>query len=134
VKPNVILTFDPWKQYEFHPDHRAVGLRTTEARMFSDLPWVCPEHRLSGTEPYHPSEIYLFNPQTANYWVDISDHLEEKIQACLSHNSQLDLVRVEADLERYKQSIMNLAQKQAAATAYRYAEAFYKVDDSDFEI
>ena len=25
LKPDVVLTFDPWKKYMMHPDHRAIG-------------------------------------------------------------------------------------------------------------
>jgi LmbE family N-acetylglucosaminyl deacetylase len=27
-QPSIIISFDPWKHYEFHPDHRVVGFMT----------------------------------------------------------------------------------------------------------
>src|SRR5216684_4520786 len=31
LKPDVVFTFDPWKRYELHPDHRATGICTFDA-------------------------------------------------------------------------------------------------------
>src|SRR5690242_15139000 len=30
-RPDVVFTFDPWKRYDIHPDHRTVGLSTQDA-------------------------------------------------------------------------------------------------------
>ncbi|MHB1626906.1 MAG: PIG-L deacetylase family protein, partial [Bacilli bacterium] len=31
IRPDVVITFDPWKRYEIHSDHRVVGFAMIEA-------------------------------------------------------------------------------------------------------
>ncbi|MBE3574264.1 MAG: PIG-L family deacetylase [Firmicutes bacterium] len=46
VRPNLLVTFDPWKRYELHPDHRRVGQVTLDARLAAKLPLYPVEARL----------------------------------------------------------------------------------------
>jgi len=134
IQPEVILTFDPWKHYEFHPDHRAVGFVVCEARMLADLPWICPEDTLEGIHPWHPSEMYLFAPQEANYWVDISPTIDRKVRARLAHRSQNDFIRCEKDTQAFVQFIQDQAAETGRHGGLAYAEAFHKVDSTDLLI
>jgi len=129
-QPEIILTFDPWRHYEFHPDHRMVGFTTTEARMLADLPWVCPEFTLEGLVPWHAEEMYLFAPQEANYWVDIGEVIEVKVKSRLAHRSQNDFIRNEQDVQNFIQEIQRTAEQAGLACGVRYAEAFHKVDQT----
>jgi LmbE family N-acetylglucosaminyl deacetylase len=131
IQPDVILTFDPWKHYEFHPDHRAVGFVVCEARMLADLPWICPEDILEGLQPWHPGEMYLFAPQEANYWVDIQATIEMKVRARLAHRSQNDFIRCEQDAQRFARFIRDQAAEAGRRCGLAYAEPFYKVDSTD---
>lgn len=130
-QPEVILTFDPWKHYEFHPDHRAVGFIVTEARMLADLPWICPEFTLEGLSPWHAGELYLFMPEEANYWVDITETIEIKVQSRMAHHSQNDFIHCEADAQAFAAQIKELAFNAGKSQGYRFAEAFHKVDQTD---
>lgn len=134
LRPDVVITFDPWKHYEFHPDHRAVGFAATEARMLSDLPWICPELTLEGTSAWHPEEMYLFAPQDPNYWVDISETIEIKVEARLAHHSQNDFIHSEADQMGFKERIRDDSREAGREKAMHFAEAFYKVDDTELFI
>lgn len=127
-QPSIILTFDPWKHYEFHPDHRAVGFVTGEARMLADLPWICPEFTMEGLLPWHIPELYLFSPQEPNYWVDISSTIELKVKSRLVHCSQNDFIQCEDDRQSFIGEIKTRAEETGKACGYAYAEAFYKVD------
>lgn len=133
-QPDIILTFDPWKHYEFHPDHRAVGFTTVEARMLADLPWVCPEFTLEGIPPWHAQEMYLFAPQEPNYWVDIAETLELKVQSRLAHRSQNDFIQCEQDVQGFIQEIKRSAEQAGKDCGNRYAEAFHKVDQTQLWI
>jgi len=130
-QPEIILTFDPWKHYEFHPDHRAVGYTTAEARMLADLPWVCPEFTLEGLAPWHTQEMYLFAPQEPNYWVDISETIEVKVKSRLAHRSQNDFIQCDQDVQAFVNEIKACAEQ---AGQVGYAEAFHKVDQTIFWI
>ncbi len=134
LRPQVILTFDPWKHYEFHPDHRTVGFYATEARMLADLPWIYPELTMEGIPPWHPEEMYLFAPQEPNYWVNIHSVLETKIRARLAHCSQNDFILSEADREKFIQEIMAAAHNEGVTRGIDYAEAFHKVDGTSLNL
>jgi LmbE family N-acetylglucosaminyl deacetylase len=131
--PEIIVTFDPWKHYEFHPDHRAVGFITSEAHILADLPWICPEYTLEGVQPWRPAELYLFAPQDPNYWVDISDTIGIKIPSRLAHSSQCELGSDQEE-QRLVTYFKNLAAEAGQVAGYAYAEAFRKVFDSELTI
>ena len=133
-QPNIILTFDPWKHYEFHPDHRTVGFVVSEARMLADLPWVCPEFTLEGLVPWHAEELYLFAPEEPNYWVDITDTVDLKVKSRLVHHSQNDFIHCEADAQNFADQIKTWARKNGEPNGVQYAEAFHKVDQTELWI
>ena len=136
IRPDILLTFDAWRPYELHPDHRAVGFAAAEAGYLADSPWYHPEHVVEKLEPYKPQEIYLFAPGELNYWVDISDTIQLKIEALKCHASQVaepgfaPLDAIERLPERIKARAAQVGQPQGIA----YAEAFRKLGRSDLEI
>lgn len=134
LQPNVIITFDPWKHYEFHPDHRAVGFMATEARMLADLPWICPELTLEGISPWHPEEMFLFSPQEANYWVDITLEIDQKVKARLAHQSQNDFIHSDSDRDRFIADIRSVAERQGKIPGFNFAESFHKVDGTNITL
>ncbi|HZV51198.1 MAG TPA: PIG-L family deacetylase [Candidatus Dormibacteraeota bacterium] len=86
-RPDLLITFDPTPRYRQHPDHRVVG------RMALDAAWPCARDRLTHPEagpPHETAEAWLFGAPTeqADLTVDVSEVLEEKIQARLEHRSQ----------------------------------------------
>ncbi|MFD0693279.1 PIG-L deacetylase family protein [Paenibacillus sp. GCM10027628] len=88
AKPDILITFDPWRKWEFHPDHRALGLLATEAAYLADGCWYYPEHLTEGIDPWKPREVYLFWSDEPNYAVDVSDVWERKWEAADAHTSQ----------------------------------------------
>jgi len=133
-RPKIIVSFDPWRHYEFHPDHRTVGFVTAEAHILADLPWICPECTMEGVGPWRPCELYLFAPQDPNHWVDISDTIDIKIHSRLAHDSQCDFISSEEDREQFVAYFRKQASEAGKAAGYAYAEAFRKVFDSDLII
>lgn len=89
-----VLTFDPWKRYEIHPDHITVGRMASEAAAFSCFPLLHPEHLEDGTEAVQPKEVWYMGPleHKPNRVVDISGTLEKKIAATLRHSSQIEML------------------------------------------
>lgn len=134
VRPDIVITFDPWKHYEFHPDHRSVGFVAAEAYILADLPWICPEYTMEGIAPWHPGELYLFAPQEPNYWVDISDTIDIKIQGRLAHRSQNGAIQSGEDTRRLIGYFRQQAALAGAAAGLAFAESFRKVHDTDLYI
>lgn len=93
LKPDILITWDYFAPYEFHPDHRTVGMLAMEAAEFAHLPLFFPEHINEGLEPHFVSEHFYMakNPVDANKVVDITDTIDKKIAALLLHESQMDL-------------------------------------------
>jgi LmbE family N-acetylglucosaminyl deacetylase len=136
MRPDILLTFDAWRPYELHPDHRTVGFAAAEAGYLADSPWYYPEHMVEKLEPHKPREMYLISPGEPNYWVDISETIELKIEAIKSHLSQVAEPgfappdALERLPERQRARAAHVGRPQGMA----YAEAFRKLGRSDLEI
>jgi LmbE family N-acetylglucosaminyl deacetylase len=85
TRPDVLLTFDPNVAYRYHPDHRVVG------RVALDAAWPCARDPLTypkAGEPHETKEAWCFAGSQPTLEVDVSDVIEEKIEARLAHASQ----------------------------------------------
>jgi LmbE family N-acetylglucosaminyl deacetylase len=120
-RPDVVFTFDPWKRYEMHPDHRATGLCTFDA-IAAARGWMnYPEQLHDGKTEHKVKQVYFFNTDQPNHWVDISEVLDTKIQARLSHTSQVQLANPPGGYLR------RWAAEAGATQGYAFAEAFHYV-------
>lgn len=101
VRPDIMFTWDPFTPYEGHPDHRAVAWAAHEAASFSHFPLYYPEHRDEGLEPHYVGEQYFFAkvPWDVNKAVDISGHVERKIDALCEYVSQMELTVAELQIQ-----------------------------------
>ncbi|HHY75811.1 MAG TPA: PIG-L family deacetylase [Firmicutes bacterium] len=88
VKPDFIITLDPWLTYEAHPDHRKTAMAAVEAAMYAPFPLAYPEDIREGQEPHAVSGIAFAVSSHPNTVVDITETWERKIAACLCHKSQ----------------------------------------------
>ncbi|MHA1651628.1 MAG: PIG-L deacetylase family protein [Candidatus Helarchaeota archaeon] len=90
LKPNIVLTFDPWNPYEPHSDHRKTALAAFESCYFCHYPLFHPEQNLA---KHFVSEVWLFRSPTPNNWVSLtSKDLRVKIKALLKHRSQMQML------------------------------------------
>ncbi|MBS7248982.1 MAG: PIG-L family deacetylase [Candidatus Freyarchaeota archaeon] len=114
-KPDIVMTHDPWKRYECHPDHRHTGMMAIEAASFSLYSTeIKPADPL--LEPHLVSEIWLFNTDNPNYWVDITDTIDKKLDALIQHKSQLG--------EEMAKFAQRANAKTGAAYGVKFAEEF----------
>jgi LmbE family N-acetylglucosaminyl deacetylase len=127
-KPDIVITFDPWRKWEFHPDHRAVGLLATEAAYLADGCWYFPEHLAAGLAPWKPREVYLFWSDEPNYTVDIADTWERKLQAADAHVSQ------GSGGQTFGGKYAAWMKEQAASEQELYRETFRKVYRTELAI
>lgn len=89
MKPDIVLTHDPWIHYQIHPDHRAAGQAVVEAIASARDQLYFPEQLAEGLEAHRVKELYLFMPQEPNFWVDIRDTFDQKMAALSRHQSQV---------------------------------------------
>jgi LmbE family N-acetylglucosaminyl deacetylase len=128
VRPDLVIAQSSdrvWdRMYFSHPDHLAVGEATASA-VYPDSRnrWSHVELLDEGFEPHSVARMWLTGLEP-NLFVDITDVIELKVQALLSHESQVS----ERDVNDL---IRNWAADNAALAGWqpgRFAEAFREVD------
>ncbi len=119
VRPYTIMTFDPWRPYQLHPDHRATGLAALDAVIAARDHLFFPEQLRDGLEVARVHEVYLFGAAEPDTWVDISETIEQKIHAATAHASQ-----IRDDLDRRAERHRARAREIGEPRGLAYAEAF----------
>jgi LmbE family N-acetylglucosaminyl deacetylase len=77
------------RHYVNHPDHRAAGRSAVDAVYpASKKPLMFPELLAEELGPHVVRELWLAAPEDADTFVDISDVLDEKVKAVLTHRTQ----------------------------------------------
>ncbi len=93
LKVDTAISFNPWGHGEENPDHWVTGRAVEEACWMSSMPNDFPEHLEAGIQPHPVRERYYFygRPgQPYNRVVDITAHIEKKIDAIAGCRSQGD--------------------------------------------
>lgn len=120
-RPDSIFTFDPWKRYEIHPDHRATGLCTFDAIAVSRDRMTYPEQICGSITQHNVKQVYFFNTDEPNHWIDISEVIDKKIAARCAHVSQVNPANhPDGYLRRW-------GREAGAARGYAFAEAFHYI-------
>lgn len=117
-RPQRVLTWDPWRHYELHPDHRAAGLATLDAILAAGNPHYFPEQRAEGLATHQVAEVYLYGVAEPDTRVDITATLERKLAAIACHRSQVE--RKPGVLEDVRRCNADYGREGGS----RYAEAF----------
>lgn len=121
-RPHIVITIDPWRRYQLHPDHRAAGQAALDA-IYSAREWhIFPEQLVGEVEPWRVREVYLFWTDRADYWEDISESIERRISALARHASQVGV-----DMERLAERIREWTREMGEEPGYKHAEAFKRI-------
>ena len=101
LQPHIVMSWDAFTPYEGHPDHRAVAQAANEAAGFSHLANFYPEQITEGLAPHCVGEFWSFAkaPRDQNKFVDITDHIDAKIDALCAHEAQM--VLTVADMQHH---------------------------------
>jgi LmbE family N-acetylglucosaminyl deacetylase len=122
LRPDVLMTHDPWRRYQLHPDHRAVGTCVLDAMVAARdhlyIPRLYYEEELL---PHGVPEIMLFSTDEPNVWADIGSTFERKLHALRAHASQVTRI---PDLEGRMRERARLA---GEPYGIELAEAFHLV-------
>ncbi|MGE5618632.1 MAG: PIG-L deacetylase family protein [Sphingomonadaceae bacterium] len=122
VRPDVLMVHDPWRRYQLHPDHRAVGICTLDAMVAARDHLYFPHLFHEGLMPHTVPEILLFGTDEANVWVDTSSTIEGKLYALKAHESQVSRI---PDL---KERIYDWARRVGRAHGLELAEEFHRIE------
>ncbi len=130
LKPDMIFTHDPSWFYKIredgatinHNDHRQTGIATLDCvyPLARDLASF-PEHSIEGLTPHKVEEVYLFNFEDPDFFVDVTDTFEIKYQAILAHKSQID------DPQKTREWLEKRATALGEKSGNKYAEGFIKL-------
>ncbi|MFV1999179.1 MAG: PIG-L deacetylase family protein [Acidimicrobiia bacterium] len=86
IAPDVVLSHDPWKRYELHPDHRAVGFAAVDGVVSAREPLALTQSSLA---PHRPDSLLLWSPDEPDHAEPMSDiEATKKFEALLCHSSQ----------------------------------------------
>lgn len=88
VRPDFIITLDPWLTYEAHPDHRKTAMAAVEAALYAAFPLAYPDDAKEGLSPHSVKGIALAVSSHPNTVIDITETWDRKMAACLCHRSQ----------------------------------------------
>jgi LmbE family N-acetylglucosaminyl deacetylase len=124
-RPDVVICQSPSRDFSMslsvqHPDHLAAG----EATFAAVYPcardrMTFPELLAEGLEPHKVQEVWVAGTSAADFFVDITDTLELKLQALLAHKSQVS--------ERVREFIPDRAKKVGESAGMEYAEGFRRL-------
>jgi LmbE family N-acetylglucosaminyl deacetylase len=129
LKPEVVLSHDPWQRYQLHPDHRAAGWAAVDGVVAARDHLFFPEQ---GLEAHRPSAVLLWSADTPDHWEDISTHFDSKVAALLCHSSQGTTTmggaeQTEDKREAFVDRLQSWAQGQGRKVGLERAEAFKRI-------
>ena len=118
-EPHAVLTIDPWRRYQLHPDHRAVGWAALDA-VWAAREWnIFAEQVRPGKDPWRVKEVYLFWSDEQDHVEDVSETAELRIAALEAHESQTG-----GRMDRIRQGTLHGLANVGGPHGYQYAEAF----------
>jgi LmbE family N-acetylglucosaminyl deacetylase len=125
-KPDVVIAQNPVRDLTMglfvqHPDHLAAG----EATLAAVYPcardrMTFPELLEQGLEPYVVREVWVAGTSVPDYYVDISETMEDKVKALQAHASQLG-----PDVDQF---VLERARRLGEQQGMAYAEAYKRIE------
>jgi len=133
-QPNVVVCGDPTlffpsgDTYINHPDHRAAAQAAIDAVFpAAEMHLLYPDMDAEGLRPIKVNYVYVSWPQKEpNYYVDISETIDLKIEALRQHVSQLGDWNPEERLKEWSSG-------SGKQVGFQYAESFRRITLKEIE-
>ena len=124
-RPDVIVTWDPYRAGHNHRDHRLTGQAALDAAYpLSRSPLYYPEQIEEGLQPHRASEALLAGTDRPNYHVDVSDYFNAKIKALRAHKSQMGRYGMAQIRKRVRERMAEVGKE----AGFKLAEAFHRIE------
>ena len=132
IKPDVVLSHDPWKRYRLHPDHRNTGLNVCDAIVAARDPHFLKHHMTNhGVVHHRPDALLLWEADEPNHFEDISAFVDAKFNALERHESQFESTMKATDedgMEVFRQRMRTRISDLGAPHGVAAAEIFHLMD------
>ena len=132
IKPDVVLSHDPWKRYRLHPDHRNTGLNVCDAIVAARDPHFLKHHMTDhGVTHHRPDALLMWEADEANHFEDISDYVATKLTALERHESQFESTMKATDedgMKVFRQRIRTRMADLGKPHGVAAAEIFHLMD------
>ena len=128
IKPDRMVIQSPernWERiYASHPDHLAAGEIAIQA-VYPDArnEFAFPELLGEGLEPWTVKEVWVMGNSKRDHYVDVTDHMDDKIAALRAHTSQTSHMDLETRIKEWGEMLA----KEANLPEGRFAEGFMVV-------
>lgn len=121
IKPEIIFSFDPGnKTFSnlnlFHRDHRVAAESVFDACFAAKNSFIYPKQG----KPHRISKLFLYGASEPNYFIDITDDLQFKIDVLACYKSQLP--NFDEFMEFFKENLAKYSPD------YEYSEGFRVLD------
>ena len=132
LRPDVVLSHDPWKRYRLHPDHRNTGLNVCDAIVAARDPHFLRHHMTEfGVTHHRPDALLLWEADEPNHYEDVSRFVETKLAALERHESQFESTMKATDedgMEVFRTRIRTRMADLGAPHGVAAAEIFHLMD------
>ena len=119
LKPTLVFSHDPWKQYMWHPDHRAVGFAVLDGLVSARDHLFVPGLMQVGIDLWRPEALMLWAAEQPDHFEDISSTLEVKIASLREHHTQLDNAKGWEERVRARAAELGAPHGLAAAEGFK---------------
>ena len=129
LRPNVVLTHDPWRRYLLHPDHRVTGMAATDGVVAARDHLFYPEQLTGDIGKHRPDAILYWASDQPDHREDITGYVEQKVSALLCHSSQTETTMDDAGISaehrrRFTDKIAGRAAEAGVPAGMEAAEEF----------
>jgi LmbE family N-acetylglucosaminyl deacetylase len=124
-RPDIVGTTDPYRKYLWHRDHRVAGQVTLDAVYpFARDHLAYPDLLFQGYKPHKVKEVWTWGTDDPNYWSDITQTFDIKVEALRCHKSQVG----GRDFQGIYDWIKERAAKAAKGRGFKLAEEFHRTE------
>ncbi len=128
LRPDIVVTWDGFREGFNHTDHRVVGRAVRDALYpAAHDPHYYAEFAREGIGPWRAAEALFAATNDANHHVDIGPYLERKLDAILCHTSQVDGASKDDWLKRWRERAKR-DREGRKRTGFEHAESFKRIE------
>ncbi len=129
LRPDVVLSHDPWQRYQLHPDHRATGWAVMDGIISARDHLFFQEQNLAA---HRPGAVLLWSADAPDHWEDIAGDMNTKIEALLCHSSQGTTTmggaeQTTSNRRGFEEKMHHWAKQQGESAGIEMAESFKRI-------